>query len=95
MPRIKVSQKSSWGPPHTETQWTYISNSPLTLLRELHDLYWLGVERDLQDIISTLQIWQQQDYKVLIPTDSSPDTQEYVGFKEFVRRASGDASSEM
>ena len=64
-------------------------------MRELQDLYWLGVERDLQDIICTLLVWEQQDYKDAIPSGPKLEAIEWTGFEEFVRRATGEDSPAM
>lgn len=95
MPTIKIIHDSIYRSPHSETQWTYIDDNPLALIRELQDLYLLGVERDMHDMISTLQIWQQKEYKDIIPSGPSLEVQDWAGFNDFVRRASGDDSTAM
>jgi hypothetical protein len=81
--------------PPTKSQWAYVDNSPSTLVRELQDLYWLGVERDLNDVIRTLQIWDEKECENAIPPAPSLKAEDWVGFDDFVRRATGEHSTGM
>jgi hypothetical protein len=95
MPRFGAFGNSIWRQHQPQTQWTYIDDSPLTLVRELQDLYWFGVERDLNDIIRALQIWDKQAYNNAIPPAPSLEAEDWVGFDDFLRRATGERSTGM
>lgn len=95
MPGFRAIRNSIWRQPQPQSQWTYIDDSPLTLVRELQDLYWLGVERDLNDIIRALQIWDKQEYNNAIPPAPSLKAEDWVGFDDFLRRATGEHSTGM
>jgi hypothetical protein len=75
----------------TVSRWigrTGITDMPNVLLRELTNLYWKGVERDIEDILHALQTWAADKYKAVIP--SPPDQEsgsDWRGFESFVERA--------
>ena len=73
--------------PDSETQWTFLDRNPLTLLQELTELYWVGVERDLQDIMRALQLWKQQEYISVTTLGQTTEIENWVGSSAFVRRA--------
>jgi len=86
---FRAMHNSIWRQPQPETKWTYIDDNPLALVRELQNLYWFGVERDLNDIIRALQIWDKQEYNNAIPPAPSLEAEDWVGFDDFLRRATG------
>jgi hypothetical protein len=92
MPAFRAIRNSIWRQPQPQSQWTYIDDSPLTLVQELQDLYWLGIERDLNDIIRALQIWDKEEYNNAIPPAPSLEAEDWVGFDDFLRRATGERS---
>jgi hypothetical protein len=84
---LKLIRGSIRKRPNPETQWTFLDRNPLTLLRELTELYWVGVERDLQDIMRALQLWKQQEYISVPPLGQTTETENWVGSSAFVKRA--------
>src|SRR5262249_8840581 len=69
------------------TDWRQLGRGPDALLRQLDSLYWTGVERDLHDILRTLQAWSQARYDAVAPPPLSPLPEDWLGFASFVNRA--------
>ena len=75
-----------------KTEWTEVSpkGSPKTCLVMLNRLYWRGVDRDLDEILHTLNWWRHD----AVPTADSTDPMDWLGFEAFVKRATGSESSD-
>jgi hypothetical protein len=68
----------------TETTWRLIGTGADHLLREITQLYWIGVERELGAILSTLREWQRPELESYVLTDETDGI--VRGFDNFLDR---------
>ena len=80
--RRRVATASAHVGNDTDLEWTSIPNPQQALLRELKQLYWNGVRRELTDIIFTLKTWQHEDFEKVALSDETD--QEIYGFDTFL-----------
>ena len=80
--RRRVATASAHVGNDTDLEWTSIPNPQQALLRELKQLYWNGVRRELTDIIFTLKTWQHKDFEKVALSDETD--QEIYGFDTFL-----------
>ncbi|KAK1995151.1 hypothetical protein LX36DRAFT_702472 [Colletotrichum falcatum] len=74
----------------SKVKWTSIVGSryPETLIWRLSAMYWLGIDRDLDEILRTLNMWGDA---LKIPADGS-HPKDWLGFEAFVKRGTGSDS---
>ncbi|KAI3551952.1 hypothetical protein CSPX01_00628 [Colletotrichum filicis] len=73
-------------PPSPRVNWAKLdSPHPKTLNKELSDLYWSGIDRDLDEILRFLDMCENVPEP---PTaDSQPKHEDWLGFEAFAKRA--------
>jgi len=72
--------------PAPNIPWHLIGPAQNHLLEELENLYWEGVRGELEIIIRTLRIWQQQNYSSVVLDDENDDF--IHGFDTFIDQVS-------
>lgn len=70
--------------------WKSVASNSETLLWQMNRLYWYGIERDLDEILRTLNFWQDDAR----PPDANMNPADWLGFEAFARRATGSQFSE-
>jgi hypothetical protein len=65
-----------------DTSWEFIGSGKAHLFQELEDLYWVGIELELENIVRTLRIWQQPEYADISIADEDDDN--IHGFDTFL-----------
>lgn len=74
-----------------KVQWFPVPLSygnPEITIRQLCKLYWAGIERDLDEILRTLNMWED----AATPPSARVQPEDWVGLEAFCRRATGLAS---
>ncbi|KAL2130159.1 hypothetical protein VTI74DRAFT_6814 [Chaetomium olivicolor] len=82
------SSSPSYITPGPDAPWTRLGNDkdPQTLRTELEKLYWEGARAELENIIRTLQAWQQQVFASVSVPD---ETDDFIhGFDTFIDHVS-------
>ncbi|KAL4784227.1 hypothetical protein BJX76DRAFT_357191, partial [Aspergillus varians] len=69
--------------------WTLIEEGPDHLLHNLEQLYWTGVERELENVLLTLKEWQSQP---LATSDLPDEVDDFIhGFDTFIDQVHEDS----
>jgi hypothetical protein len=70
---------------HT-TRWQRIPwAGPEQIMVLISRLYWMGINRDLDDILRTLHVWRN----AAAPSPSMTEPEDWLGFESFAKRATG------
>lgn len=68
-------------------KWEEIQNAETALLRELQEMFWAGVRRELVEIIRTLKAWRDDDALKDVELEEEKDC-EICGFDTFIDQVS-------
>ncbi|KAF8243667.1 hypothetical protein K440DRAFT_663983 [Wilcoxina mikolae CBS 423.85] len=79
-------RNSSTYPEESNPNWTKIGRSPKELQSAMEDLYWVGVHRDVTEIIRTLVSWEGS---------TPPVSSDLHGLGTFLSRATGKNGAEL
>jgi hypothetical protein len=72
--------------PVLDAAWSLVGPGKVTLRESLEELYWKGVENELENIIHTLKVWKQPQFAgVTVPDE---DDGFIHGFDTFVDQVS-------
>jgi soluble cytochrome b562 len=86
-----VSQSSSNITAAANSEWTLVGPGQTFLLSELEKAYWAGVKADLENVLLTLQRWEQADLRDVALDDEEDD---FVhGFDTFIDQVSQEQRS--
>jgi hypothetical protein len=80
-PRPLLGNRTSWKPVGTKSRDLY---------NALDDLYWQGIQRDVEDIIKALREWRDEQYSSHVtPMIDGCSSKGHTGFGTFTKRATG------
>jgi hypothetical protein len=72
------------------TNWKPVGTKSKDLYKALEDLYWQGIQRDVEDIIKALREWRDERYSIHItPMIDACSSKGHTGFGTFMKRATG------
>ncbi|KAK0722628.1 hypothetical protein B0T26DRAFT_228208 [Lasiosphaeria miniovina] len=72
---------------NTRPQWEEVPEAASALVRELEQLYWDGIRRELIEVIRTLKAWQHADLRD-VELNEEKDGVEICGFDTFLDQVS-------
>ena len=82
------------------SKWHKVGSEPEELLGCMTDLYWIGVHRDVLEIIRTLRSWRHESYNSIAVDDAESEhaknrSGNLTGFGTFMHRATGNRAIDM